>query len=115
MLNQYGEERNQEIEDDETRNKIVGEIPERQELFNEVVGGYGLVARNCKNDEDDPNKFKLILNQEDNEFLQLKNYILTLENNLKNQQEENNDDYDDELDFVGSQIAELIYYKDTKK
>ena len=26
-----------------------------------------------------------------------------------------NDDYDDELDFVGSQIAELIYYKDTKK
>ena len=54
MLNQYGEERNQEIEDDETRNKIVGEIPEGQELFNEVVGGYGLVARNCKNDEDDP-------------------------------------------------------------
>jgi hypothetical protein len=54
MLNQYGEERNQEIEDDETRNKIVSEIPEGQELFNEVVGGYGLVARNCKNDEDNP-------------------------------------------------------------
>ena len=54
MLNQYGEERNQEIEDDETGNKIVGEIPERQELFNEVVGGYGLVARDGKNDEDNP-------------------------------------------------------------
>ena len=32
----------------------------------------------------------LDLNQEDNEFLQLKNYILTLENNLKNLQIENN-------------------------
>ncbi len=26
-----------------------------------------------------------------------------------------NDEYDDELDLVGSQIAELIYYRDTKK
>ena len=51
MLNQDGEERNQEIEDDETGNKIVGEIPEGQELFNEVVDGYGLVARDGKNDD----------------------------------------------------------------
>ena len=26
-----------------------------------------------------------------------------------------NDEYDDELDIVSNQIAELIYYKDTKK
>ena len=26
-----------------------------------------------------------------------------------------NDEYNDELDIVSNQIAELIYYKDTKK
>ena len=37
-----------------------------------------------------PINMTLNLPQEDNQFSELKNYILTLENNLKNEQEENN-------------------------
>lgn len=41
-------------------------------------------------------------------FMNIQQLLFEIENCL-------DDDYDDELDMVSSQLAEYIYYKDTKK
>ena len=71
---------------------------------------------------------KLLLKRINNEMLLSDFQISVLRNNGLDYQKYNNikdllfdieeclfDNYDDELDLVSKQIAELIYYKDTKK
>ena len=71
---------------------------------------------------------KLLLKRRNNEMLLSDFQISVLRNNGLDYQKYNNikdllfdieeclfDNYDDELDLVSKQIAELIYYKDTKK